>query len=240
MRNVFADPESLPDIASKACFTGFIAFNHLAFILAKDEGYIDTLLVHWEKYRRVNKDIGETEPSTFSDYFARISIWLVLLGHWTGANDPEYPLLKIYSLDAETGDYVPSRQEIPGFAKMSELREFFTDYLKILPPSMLFPPDVQAMKIKKSPGGRKPSNAQKDKEKAREIANKYIAECESKTPRIYEAVKLIEEGGELSRKYKDRKTIRGWLRKVPFPKESRREGQGRPKKSQDAEIITTT
>jgi hypothetical protein len=68
-----------------------------------------------------------------------------------------------------------------------------------------------------------------DKNKAKEIAEQYIKDCENRgnTPFIYKAKKLIE--GELSRDYKDKKTIHNWIKEL-FPKESRRQGMGRPKK----------
>lgn len=162
MRNIFADPESsLPDIASKACFTGFIAFNHLAYILATDERYDDSLFYHWEEYRRVNTAITETEPPELSDYASRITIWLILLGHWTGANEPEYQLLRIYSLNSDTGEYMPSRRTSPGWIKLSELKELFISHLKISLPALLFPSDdnVTEERISIEQQERPPENA---------------------------------------------------------------------------------
>lgn len=85
--------------------------------------------------------------------------------------------------------------------------------------------------IKKSSGSSKLTDRQKDIGQATAIANKYRADCESKgkIPRIYVAVKLIEKEGKLSREYKGKHTIHDWI-KEDFPPESRKAGQGRPKK----------
>jgi hypothetical protein len=81
--------------------------------------------------------------------------------------------------------------------------------------------DVEATEVKKSPGSRKPTDRQKDIKKATVIAKKYIAD--------YEAVKLIEKEGKLSREYTGKHTIHDWI-KGGFPEASREQGQGRPKK----------
>ena len=138
MRNVFAAPEHLDDIASKARYTGYIPWNHLAYILAQDKRYIDVLINLWDEYRRANAGSTVTGRAELSDYGGRITIWLMLLAHWSGTNDTEYPLLKIYSLDSDTGEYLLSRQTELPFAKLSELGKLFSDYLKIHPPTLLF------------------------------------------------------------------------------------------------------
>jgi hypothetical protein len=83
--------------------------------------------------------------------------------------------------------------------------------------------------IKKSPDSPKRTATQKDKEKAVNIAEKYITDCKSKgeIPHIYYAEELIKD--KLSKKYTGKHTIHDWIKK-DFPEESRREGQGRPKK----------
>ena len=99
--------------------------------------------------------------------------------------------------------------------------------------------DVEAYEKKdgitpQSKYGRKPANTkmmtrEKDKNKARQIADRYIKDCCNRgdTPFIHKAIELIKD--KLSREYKDKKTIRNWIKDL-FPEESRRQGMGRPKK----------
>lgn len=83
--------------------------------------------------------------------------------------------------------------------------------------------------IQQSSSNLKHTIKKKDKENARKIVNKYIEECknEGEVPRIFKAIKLMN--GKLSGEYKGKHTIRDWIKDL-FPKESRRQGQGRPKK----------
>jgi len=89
--------------------------------------------------------------------------------------------------------------------------------------------DTRDTRVKKLPNNPKRLREKKDRVKAEEIADKYIKDCESKgaTPRIYEAKELIKK--KLSAEYKGKHTIHNWIKGL-FPEESRKEGQGRPKK----------
>ena len=86
----------------------------------------------------------------------------------------------------------------------------------------------------KSKDGRKQTNTkmtdlERDRNIAKKIAQEYIKDCDNRRdiPYIYKAVELIKD--KLSREYRDKKTIHNWIKEL-FPKESREQGMGRPKK----------
>lgn len=129
-------------IAEDARANGFIAVNHLAFILAKDVQYNERILpslwYDFELYKR-----GPAEPY-MPNPRVRIESWLAILFRWATGTiagfDGELkpiPRLAFYSYDDEKGSLKEFTSGGP-YVALKDVQEYFRKVVKIPLPILLF------------------------------------------------------------------------------------------------------
>jgi len=155
-RNVPKLPDSaeLSDIADRARRNGFVAITNLSLILAWEDGYTEKLPILWEEFQI---GIRRHFPADISSPEIRVGIWYTLFERWTqgtvaavsGVLGP-IKILPGYSEDPRRGKLVAvdGTDKDPDYVMLDELKSYFTEYLEIHPPSMLFLPQDEVQQDK--------------------------------------------------------------------------------------------
>jgi len=115
--------------------SGFIALDHLVYILAADEQYTEELILNlWKKYQ-IN--IRRSAKPDVSAPWTRAGVWQALLERWAfgtvagvggGGLDP-IRYLPTYTYDPETGVlkcYDRKGKTEPAYVKLDDIKEYFT------------------------------------------------------------------------------------------------------------------
>jgi hypothetical protein len=168
------DTEELSRIADTARRDGFITINDLVCVLSSDHSYTDRLPECWHEFQL---NIRISFPNDISTSESRVRVWIGLFKRWTiktvacstgGLNVirglPGY----IYDTQKDELVKVKGSECDPDYVKLDELKSYFTDYLKLPLPILLFPTDKE--QSKKSTA--RPSKNQLLKDKVRAAAEK--------------------------------------------------------------------
>jgi hypothetical protein len=136
-------------IAEDARASGFIALDHLGFILAKDEQYIENIPYLWEHYE-LNKR-GPAEPD-ISTPKARVGVWIDILYRWafgtvagSTAGLKVMRRMEVHSVNEKAGKL---EEYIPGdiaYVTLEEIEEYFTKVVEIPLPRLLFLPKKEGV-----------------------------------------------------------------------------------------------
>jgi len=122
------EKQRLSEIADDAIKNGFISLPELCMILAIYKDYVEHLPLLWNKYQL---NIRDTDSPDVSSPEKRRGVWYKILWRLTHGTVAELPhgLKRIKLLPMEDD----------GYFNLEKLREYFTDYLEIPLPEMLFP-----------------------------------------------------------------------------------------------------
>jgi hypothetical protein len=218
--------EELSVIAARARRDGFIAIQDITMILSSDESYTDRLPVLWEEYQM---GIRRNFPDDISTPESRFGVWYALFERWTSKTVAAVPGglrpikgLPGYIYDTEKDDHVKVKgSEVdPDYIIPDNLKSYFTEYLEIHLPAMLFPPDKA--QLKKSTARTSKNQL---KEKVRAVAEKLWKENASITKAdmaLHDDINSIPGASE-----KTEKTLGGWIKDL---NPNRRPGR-RPKQT---------
>ena len=149
------DLEELLIIAERARRDGFITINDLASILSSDDSYTDQLPDLWEGFQI---SIRKSFPDETLTPENRFGVWYALLERWINKTVAGIKggLRPIKGLPGYMDDpihrkllAVDGTDNAPDYVMLDDARSYFTDYLKIHLPALLFPPDAEATDVKK-------------------------------------------------------------------------------------------
>lgn len=140
------DGEQLRKFCHEARLNGFLILDQLISILASDEIYQDYLPKLWERFR---VDIRKEFPDDITSPLKRRGVWYALLERWTNGTVSAV-VAGLNPIRSLPGGYLNQKGEVvridKGFADnknyfmLNDLADYFTGYLEIPLPALLFPP----------------------------------------------------------------------------------------------------
>jgi hypothetical protein len=134
------------DIADESIRHGYIALDHLVYVLAKETLYTDVLPELWKKYEC---DLRNPRTPKVARARDRIGTWKALLYRWAfrtvaGVRSEfkiSAPPLPLHGYDKETGDlidYDMQKMDGPSFVRLDDLKSYFEKTIGLPLPSRLF------------------------------------------------------------------------------------------------------
>lgn len=209
--------EWLKEITEDAISDGYIALDHLPYIMAKEEGYIGILPKRWIKYQL---GLRGTKKPKFTTERDRIGPWQALFYRWAfgkvgGVRDrlKAISFLPVHSRNEVTGkleEYDLESMDGVCYVKLDELGEYLTKIIKILLPPELFPNHKNRISSREPPTEKKLRPSQRHKIECRKIA-KILWEKDP-TITIADMIYKDELNKVLDGKTYSEKTIRSWIK----------------------------